>query len=180
MDKGRAVNQGLIAGAVLLLGACTAPIPADVELVSVEAVARGASAPPAGVLPAGLTADEKRRPLRVAFASRVNLVRFVTTNSYSLNVEARFCDSDEATADFVASGIYWQGVLLVPGGPDPIQAAKQSRDDLVDYSFFLDPGNAAADTGDICFNIAGGNEDRGYRSNTVVIPQIEIALVLQQ
>ena len=170
----------LIAGTVLLLTACTAPIPADVELVSVEAVGREASAPPAGVLPAGFTADENRRPLRVAFASRVNLVRFVTVNDYSLTIEARFCDSDNATENLVASGVYWQGTLLVPGGPDPIQAEKQSRDDLVDYSFFLDPGNAAADTGDICFNIAGGNEDRGYRSNTVVIQQIEIALALQQ
>jgi hypothetical protein len=104
----------------------------------------------------------------------------VTVNDYSLTIEARFCDSDNATENLVASGVYWQGTLLVPGGPDTIQAEKQSRDDLVDYSFFLDPGNAAADTGDICFNIAGGNEDRGYRSNTVVIQQIEIALALQQ
>jgi hypothetical protein len=170
----------LIAGAVLLLAACTAPIPADVELVSVEAVARGASAPPAGVLPAGFTADDKRRPLRVAFASRVNLVRFVTANNYSLNVEARFCHSGAGIAKLAASSIYWQGALLVPGGPDPIQAAKQSRDDLVGYVFFLDAGEAATRVEDICFNIAGGNADRGYRSNTVVIPQIEIALALQR
>jgi len=170
------LKGGLIAGALLLLAACTAPIPADVELVSVEAVAGDASAPPAGVLPAGFMADDKRRPLRVAFASRVNLVRFVTANDYSLNVEARFCSGEK----LVASGIYWQGTLLVPRGPDPVQTAKQSRDDLVGYVFFLDAGEAATRAEDICFNIAGGNADRGYRSNTVVIPQIEIALALQR
>ena len=171
------MKGGVIAGAVLLLAACTAPIPADVELVSVDAAAPKGATLAAGVLPAGFTADEARRPLKVAIASRVNLVRFVTFNDYSLNVEARFCDDDQTV---VASGIYWQGTELVPGGPDPIQANKQARDDLVAYSFFMDAGKAAAHTGDICFNVAGGNADRGYRSNTVVIPQIEIELALRR
>ena len=174
------MRGGLIAGAVLLLAACTAPIPADVELVSVEAVAPKGSKLLAGMLPAGLTADTERRPLRVAFASRVNLVRFVTFHNYSLNVDARFCDAAAGAQNLAVSAIYWQGVPLAPGGPDPIEAQKESRDDLVAYSFLVDAGKAASPAGDICFNVTGDNAERGYRSNTVVIPQIEIEMALRQ
>jgi len=161
-----------------VLSSGTATIPADVELVSVEAAAPRGVKPAAGVLPAGFAADAQRRPLRVAFASRVNLVRFVTFHNYSLNAEARYCDADSGSENLAVTGIYWQGIPLVPGGPDPIQADKQARDDLVAYSFLLQMDDAEAVAGGICFNVTGGNAERGYRSNTVVIPQVEIEMAL--
>lgn len=153
---------------LMLLGACTARLPADVALVSVRAAQ-------SGLYPAAVTAGPPPRLLEVSFASRVNLQRFVTVNGYSLDVEADFCDGAAPQA-LVVSGLYWQGQLLDPGARDPIH--RNDDDDLLDYTFFLDAGKAAAGAGDICFNIAGGNEDRGYRSNTVVIPRVEIALAL--
>ena len=158
-------------GLAILLGACTARLPADVELVAVRAVQPD-------LRPAALTANPPPHLLQVAFASRVNLARFVTVNSYSLGVEADFCDGAEASQPLVVSGLYWQGRPLVPGEPGPVRHGGDDR--LLDYTFLLDAEKAGARSADICFNIAGGNEERGYRSNTVVIPQVEIALALRQ
>lgn len=163
--------EGVTSVAVLmLLGACTARLPADVALVSVRAAQSGHH-------PATATVDPPPRLLEVALTSRVNLQRFVTVNGYSLDVEADFCDGAAPQA-LAVSGLYWQGQQLDPGARDPIH--RTDDDDLLDYTFFLDAGKAAAGAEDICFNITGGNADRGYRSNTVVVPRVEIAVALQK
>ena len=161
----------------VLLGSCTARMPADVALVSVQAVDRYDQA--AVAVPAAVTESEPRRLLQVVFASRVDLVRFVTVNGYSLRAEAAFCDGDETVEPLVVSGIFWQGRPLVPGGADPIRREGEAGDGLLAYSFFLDSVRAASRPGDLCFTIAGGNTARGYRSNRVTIPQVEITLALQ-
>ena len=174
--RGQTRARCLTAAAVaLLLGACTARMPADVELVSVQAVEWHDRA--ALAVPAAATERTPQSLLQVAFVSRVNLVRFVTVNSYSLGVEADVCDGPEAPQPLVASGLSWQGRPLVPGGPEPVR--RDGDESLLDYTFFLDAEKATARPADLCFTIAGGNEDRGYRSNRVTIPQVEITLALQ-
>lgn len=176
--RGQTPGRCLTAAAAvaLLLGACTARMPADVELVSVRAVDRHDRA--ALAVPAAATERAPRRLLHVAFASRVNLVRFVAMNGYSLGAHATFCDGTEAAGPLVVPGIYWQGQPLVPGGPDPIRREDEAGDGLLAYSFFLDAARAASRPVDLCFSIAGGNAARGYRSNTVTIPRGDIAIAL--
>jgi len=176
--RGQTRAKRLTAAVVaMLLGACTARMPADVELVSVRAVERHDQA--AVAVPAAATERAPRRLLQVDFASRVNLVRFVAVNGYSLGVEAGFCDGDDTAEPLTVSGILWQGRPLVPGGPDPIRREGEAGDGLLAYSFFLDAAGAASRPADLCFTIAGGNAARGYRSNTVTIAREEIAATLQ-
>jgi hypothetical protein len=53
-------------------------------------------------------------------------------------------------------------------------AGRAFPDDLLAYSFVLDGEEASARPADICFAVAGGNEARGYRSNSIVILRGEI------
>jgi hypothetical protein len=175
--RGQTRAKRLTAAVVaMLLGACTARMPADVELVSVQAVERQGQA--ALAVPAAATERAPQRLLRVDFASRVNLVRFVAVNGYSLGVETGFCDGANTAEPLAVSGILWQGRPLVPGGPDPIRREGAAGDGLLAYSFFLDAVRAASRPADLCFSIAGGNAARGYRSNTVTIPRADIAIAL--
>ena len=146
----------------VLLAACTARLPADLELLSVR--------------PGG---EPEQRLLEVAFASRVNLLRFVTVNGYSLATEADYCDGPPAQQPLVVSGLYWEGRPLEPGEDDPIER-DGGRDSLLAYSFFLNGDKAAARSADLCFVVAGGNDARGYRSNTVLVPGNDVAAALRE
>ncbi len=123
---------------------------------------------------------------RVKFTSKENLHKFARDHSYSVGVWPYFCDRSQDSIPW-RSEPYWHG--LVVGAP--LKYEMQKKDGVFVYYVFLDVSFTAKQPSsyesfdlrthpeDICFRVGGGFAGRGFKSNVVVIPKLEIIKALK-
>jgi len=196
-SKLRGLSVVLLMGA--LLGACIShDTPGDVSFAAVEAVDYydRPELPSLGDLQMGAGDDtlpkQHKLLLRVQFSTSVDLVRFAKSGGYNLGRLAFFCEQPDEEADGNPY-VFWQGENISRLDRASLRENGQEEGPPITYYVFigavrgkikaippLPPYDLRRQPRDVCFDLSGGNQMGGYRSNTVVIPQSAISEALKQ
>lgn len=134
-----------------------------------------------------------REMLKIEFTSAMDLAGYASRNSYPVGAWSRFCGQERRkTLGF--PGVFSNGNRLGYSYTDTSSLRMDDATTLFTYYTFVyvshqavvpsNPPDESHDLRqmprDICFDLAGGNQGFGYRSNTVIVPAALIADVLRR
>lgn len=184
------------------LGACISyNTPSDLTFVAVEAVDyyERPELPALGdfqIVPR--IPDNEAEPkhhrllLRVQFLTSVDLARFSRSHSYNLGRRAFFCARPDEERGMGNPDVFWQGQNVGNLAQESLRESGEEEGAPIVYYVFIEavrgetqsipprpPYDLRREPRDMCFQLSGGNQLGGYRSNTVVVPQSAISEALQ-
>jgi len=131
--------------------------------------------------------------LRVQFSTSVDLVQFARSGGYNLSRYAFFCGHPHEEGGMGNPDIFWQGISLSGLDRFSLRESGMKEGTAITYYVFIEaargeiksipplpPYDLRREPRDLCFQLRGGNQMGGYRSNTVVIPQAAISEALKE
>ncbi len=131
-----------------------------------------------------------QKPLfRIEFTSKENLHKYAVSKGFPVSSTQFFCNRSDVSVLLGGPRVFWKGLMI--GGIPYNYAMAEEKGKVFTYYAFL---NVADDfTGpssyerfdlrthpeDICFQLKGGFAGRGFESNVVVIPKVEVIRALK-